>query len=372
MMALAPTRGALSQAGSDSTWRLSGYYLNLYTTSRTVVPPARKFALDLNRLRLKLEGKPVETIAIEVQYDNELMLGNYLKTAQYALSKTRVETSFDLQREYAVSERLVAQHGLYRAMATWSGKRTDVKVGRQRIALGTGFFWSPMDLLNPIQPNQLERDYRVGADAVLVNQRLGALGRVAGIYGPSTGRMKSVAAGYVHGNLRGADYSAIIGSFRGDDALGANVSSSIGGLGIRGEATATRTASGAQYARVLLGADYGFENTLKLTTEAYYNGHGASDPSRYDVGALVAGRALNLARWYGAVAATYDVTPLVKLLAYGVLNADDGSLVLWPHVEWSAMANIELIAGVQQFSGGSRTEYGRLSNLLHCEARWFF
>lgn len=361
----------MAQITGDA-WKLSGSYLNLYTQSRTVVPPVRRFALDLNRLRLRLEGKPVESIAIDVQYDNEVLVGNYLKTAQYALTRSRVETSFDLQREYMTRDELVARHQLYRALVTWSGKSTDVKVGRQRIALGTGFFWSPMDLLNPIDPTRLERDYRVGADAVLVEQKLGALGRVSGMYVPSTDRLKSVGAGYVHGNVRGTDYSVLIGSFRGDDALGVNFSSSVSGLGLRGEFTATRPDSGARYARAVLGADYGFANSLSVTVEAYYNGRGASDPARYDLNALLAGRALNLGRWYGGVLISYEVTPLVKVGAYGVWNAGDDSLVLWPRLEWSAKSNVDLIAGFQQFTGNSRSEYGRLSNLVHFEARWFF
>ena len=337
-----------------------------------MVPPPEAFALDLNRLRLSLDAKMPLGIDLEVQYDNELLLGDYLRTAQYALTAARVATAFDLQRDYAARNGLVARHGLYRAAVSWSGARTDVKVGLQRIPLGTGFFWSPMDLLNPIDPTRLEREYRIGADAVLVEQKLGALGRVSGIYAPATSRTRAAAAAYLHGNLRGTDYSALVGTFYGDAALGADFSTSRGGLGLRGEGTATRAAAGRRYARVLLGADYGFANSLKLTGEAYYNGRGTGDPARYDLAGVLAGRVVSAARWYGAVAATYDVTALVKVGAYGVVNADDGSTVLWPRLEWSARSDLDLVAGVQRFGGSARSEYGRLSNLLHAEARWFF
>jgi hypothetical protein len=337
-----------------------------------VVAPARDFGLDLNRLRLRLEWKPGASIDIDVQYDNEVLLGNYLSTAQYALTKSRVETSFDLQREYVTRDELVARSDLYRATVTWSGKSTDVKVGRQRIALGIGLFWSPMDLLNPIDPTRLDRDYRAGADAVLVEQKLGALGRVSGMYVPSTNRLRSVAAGYVHGNVRGTDYSVVVGDFRGEYTLGASFSSSIGGLGFRGEAIATRPDSSTRYARVLLGADYAFVNSLNVTAEAYYNGQGPVDPERYDPNAVLSGRSVNLGRWYGALAASYELTPLIKGKAYGVWNAGDGSLVLWPRLEWSARADLDLVAGVQHFTGGARSEYGRLSSLAHAEVRWFF
>lgn len=329
--------------------------------------------LDLNRLRLKLEGEPFKGISVELQDDNELLAGNYLSTPQYALTKERPSTtSLDLDHDYIARDDFVARHRLYRATVSWSGPRTDVKVGRQRVALGTGQFWSPLDLLNPIDPTRLERDYRSGVDAVLVEQKLGALARVAGVYAPATGSVKSVAAGYLHGNARGTDYSILVGSFRGDNAVGADFSTSRGGVGIRGEATLTRPTLGSRYARALLGADYGFANTLNLTAEMYYNGQGASDPERYDLSALFAGRALNLGRYYGAIAASYQVTPLMKIAAYGVLTVDDRSGVLWPRLEYSLATNLDVAAGIQRFVGGADTEYGRLSNLLHADVRWFF
>ena len=372
IVALGPTKVAVSQVADDSAWKFSGYYLNLFTRSRTVVAPEEGFSLDLNRVRLKLEAKPIERIGIDLEYDNELLLGSYVQTPQFALTNARVETSFDLQRQYARNGELIARHGLYRAWASWSGRSTDVRVGRQRIALGAGYFWSPMDLLNPIDPTKLERDYRTGADAVLVEQRLGALGRASAIYVPSARGMKPVGAGYLHGNVRGADYSVVIGTFRGDDVVGADFSGSAGGLGLRGEATATRSVTDKRYGRVLLGADYGFANSFTVTVEGYYNEQGATNEAGYDLSSLIAGRALNLGRWYGALATSYQLTPLLKAAAYVVVNAGDASMVVWPRLEWSARSNIDLVIGLQEFSGSRGSEYGRMHNLLHVEAKWFF
>ena len=371
-LAVAPTRYAEPQTASESPWQVSGYILSLYTRSRTVVPPEERFALDLNRLRVKLEARPAGSIGVEVQYDNELLLGSYLTTTQWALTKSRGETAFDLQRDYARRAEFVARHGLYRATMTWSGTSTDVKLGRQRVALGTGYFWSPMDLLNPLDPTRLERDYRSGADALLIEQKLGAVSRAAAIFAPYNGRSRSVAAGYFHGNLRGTDFSALIGRFRGDDVLGVDFSTSRGGLGVRSETTVTRASDGARFARGLLGADYGFANSATVTVEAYYNGRGTTDKSRYDFESVLAGRALNVGRFYGAAAVVYPITPLLKIGGYAVINVNDQSGVWWPRLEWSAMTNLDVVAGLQGFAGGAKTEYGRFTNLLHGEVRWFF
>ena len=372
MMIGAP-RAAGAQGADAPGWALTGSVYSIYSDSRTVIPPAQDFALDLTRLRLKLAGQPVAHLGLDVQYDNELLLGSYLSTAQYALlNRRQALTSFDLAHDYIARGNVVARHQLYRATLAWSGDVTDVRVGRQRVALGTGQFWSPLDLLNPLDPTRLERDYRTGVDAVVVERKLGAVSRVQGMFAPGTARSRAIAAAYLHGNLRGADYSVLAGRFRGDDAVGVDFSSARAGLGLRGEATITRPAVGARYARLLVGADYGFANTLNLTAELYVNGQGESDRERYDYQALVSGRTLNVGRHYAAVAASYQITPLVKAAIYGVANAGDRSGVLWPRLEYSALSNLDLVLGLQRFLGSETSEYGRLSNLLHGEVRWFF
>jgi hypothetical protein len=366
-------RVADAQRSERPAWALTGSFYNVYSDSRTVIPPAQDFALDLSRLRLKLAGRPMAHLAVDVQYDNELLLGNYLSTAQYALLRRRpAVTSFDLTHEYITRGNVVARHQLYRATLAWSGSVTDVRVGRQRVALGTGQFWSPLDLLNPLDPTRLERDYRTGVDAIVVERKLGAVSRVQGMFAPGTRRARAIAGAYLHGNVRGADFSILAGRFRGDDAIGVDISAARGGLGLRGEATITRPVAGPRFGRVLLGGDYGFANTVNLSAEVYANGQGATDRNRYDYAALTTGRTFSLGRYYGAVAASYQVTPLVKATVYAVTNAGDGSAVVWPRLEYSAASNLDLVLGLQRFVGDETTEYGRLSNLLHGEVRWFF
>lgn len=104
----------------------------------------------------------------------------------------------------------------------------------------------------------------------------------------------------------------------------------------------------------------------------HYNGQGTSNSARYDLAALFAGRVLNVARRYGALAASYDITPLVKLAGYGILNIDDRSGLVWPRLEYSITSNLDLASGIQRFFGGVGSEYGRIRNIFHAAARWFF
>jgi hypothetical protein len=363
---------AAAQSG-EPAWKLSGYYLNLYTMSSTLVGPEEHYALDMNRVRLRLEGAVVRSISLELQYDNEVILGNYLGTQQFALLKEQIpNTTLDLERTYADRRQLFAQHRMHRAMLSWSGREFDLTLGRQRIAWGTGMFWSPLDILNPLDPSRIERTERVGVDALLVGRKLGPLGKVNAVIAPRTEFAASAVAGYLHDNIRGTDFSLVAGNFRGDRVLGMDFAGRIGDVGVRGEATAVRSDRGRDYFEALLGVDNGFSNSLSLTGELHYNGRGATDPARYDFESLFAGRVHSVARRYGAAAATYAVTPLIELAIRGIVNIDDGSLLLWPEIEYSLASNIDASCGIQYFSGGAGSEYGRQRNVLYLKAQYFF
>jgi hypothetical protein len=254
---------------------------------------------------------------------------------------------------------------------SWSGTHTDITLGRQRIAWGTGRFWSPLDILNPFDATRLEREERPGVDALLVDRRLGPLGKFNGVFAPATERSRAAIAGYVHGNAYGTDYSLLLGNFRGERLVGADFSGRLGGVGIRGEATASRPDTG-RFIRALLGADYGFGNTFTVTGELYFNGEGESQPSRYDFPGLFEGRIRSVARHYGAIAVSYQMSPLLKAVAYSILNVDDRSRAIWPVLEYSAATNFDLSGGIQMFSGTAGTEYGRFRNVLHFRTKWFF
>ena len=85
---------------------------------------------------------------------------------------------------------------------------------------------------------------------------------------------------------------------------------------------------------------------------------------------------LNLARHYGAIAASYEITPLVKIAAYGVLNADDRSGVLWPRLEYSAAANLDSPPASSDSLAGQTANTG--ASAIYCtpmsagssEGRW--
>lgn len=353
--------------------KFSGYYKNLLARSQTFAPAGERYALDLNRLRLELKGMLSEGAALDLQYDNELLLGSYLHTAQFAAQKEqRPDQLWNLDRNYGEGGSWLGRHRLYRGNVTLSSGETDVRLGRQRIAWGTGRFWSPVDLLNPLNPIALEREERLGVDALLAEHKLGPLSRVSAVYAPRQGSGESSGALNWHSNAAGVDYSLIAGRFRNERVVGGDIATQLGNAGIRAELTHNEPDAGPAYRRAVAAADYAFRNTITLSGELYYNGAGTTDRAAYDFASLFGGRIRNVGRRYFGGYAGYEITPLVKWTNYLVLNLADHSRFYSPGLTFSLRANVDLTLGAQLFGGRPGTEYAALRDLYYAQLQWFF
>ena len=247
---------------------------------------------------------------------------------------------------------------VYRATASFRSSTATLTLGRQRIAWGTARFWSPADLFNPIDPLQVEGDVRQGVDAAQLEWAPGGAWRTALVYAPQSHARQSTAAGRVAATVGGWDVAAFGGRFRRDWVGGGDVAGEWGGAGLRAEFTYTRRgAPGLANAwRATAGADYAFPK-LYLVGEYFYN---QGQPPCDSTAACAAMFALapttelfTRHRHFASGGATYDITPLLKIDAYAVVDLAGHSLFLNPQVRYNAFTNVDVSAGAQ-LSGGAR------------------
>lgn len=362
---------APASAQDDPDLRVSGYYKNLLLRSQTWA--GERYTLDLNRLRLELKGQLAPTVSFDIQYDNEVLVGSYLRTTEFRQQKDRPPPKYwSAQANYVDRPALYGMHRLYRAHLKMAFGGTDLRIGRQRIAWGTGRFWSPLDLLNPFSPVALEREERLGVDAVLIEHKVGQLSRVSGVFAPSHRPGESSRALQWHDNAKGVDFSLTVGQFRGDRVIGVDVVGQIGKAGVRAELTHVRSRQGKAFVRSLVGIDYAFANTLTLSAELYRDGSGATHPTGYDFLALETGSRQTLARRYLGLHAGYEITPLLKLNTEFVVNLDDRSRFVAPSITYSIRTNLDGSLGVRWFSGAAGSEYARPPNAAYLTLQWFF
>lgn len=331
------------------------------------------YALSLSRLRVEANGDIAPGLALDLQYDNEVLLGSYLDTAEFrALKDSAPSQYWQADANYVDRGDVYGRHRLYRAAVTLTRGSVDLKLGRQRIAWGTGRFWSALDILNPVNPLALEREERVGVDAALFEAKLGPLSRASLVYAPAPDRGPASRALQWHGNSAGVDVSVVAGRVRGFDIVGMDVASQIGNAGVRAEAAHLNPSGGAHFNRGMAGADYSFANGLTLSAELYYNGAGSRDPAVYDFAGLRSGRVLNLATRYAGLYASYEITPLLMWSTYVVVNADDRSRAIDTRLMQSIGPNLDLTVGLQRSAGPAGSEFAAVPSLFQVQLQWFF
>jgi hypothetical protein len=94
-----------------------------------------------------------------------------------------------------------------------------------------------------------------------------------------------------------------------------------------------------------------------LRLEVYHQGAGASDPTDYAIERVFALQQQMLAEDYLFASGEVGVMDYVRAGCEGLINLNDGSLVLLSQLIWDAAANLELATGGMVFAGPAGSEF---------------
>lgn len=357
-------------------WRLDGYAKDLALVSRSVVDDDAYF---LNLGRLRLQGSASRgTLHAEAWWDTEWLAGSWFSAPEAALGRQLASSGTsgrpfaDLDWTISDGPRHTLDQRLFRATVAWSTPRAVVTVGRQRVAWGTGFVWTPTDVLHPLEPAAIERDEKRGVDAIQIVLPDGSFGAAELVFAPGRSAGAHRFAGRVRGHVGEYDVTAMGGRFGREWVVGGDFAGYVGTAGFRGEAAVTRTASGRWTLRATANVDHMPAESVYGFIELHFNGPGEHDVAQYEWGAMAQGDLVNVGRWYAASAIAWTVTPLVSVSGYVVHNLGDGSSLLGPIVTWSAAENLDASAGYYLFRGGRTTEYGAAHDAAFLTLQYFF
>ncbi|PLX86490.1 MAG: hypothetical protein C0617_00830 [Desulfuromonas sp.] len=314
-----------------------------------------------NRLRLDLTGSAGETLDWELSAENLLLYtdpkGSIPLPGQSANRAVELEQSWNEGEDFA--NRLEVDRLNLRT--TLLG--VDWTVGRQAIGFGGILMFSPLDIIAPFPPDALDTDVRPGVDALRGVRYFGRGGQIGAVAVLGDGRDNhSYLATFSH-NWKEVDVQGLGGLLRKRPTVGLGLAGSLGGLGIKAEATAyqgknTDKAGGDLHDTFTIAALetwYRFESDIVLLAEYLYNGAGAEEPGDYPRAAVSApfreGLSFLLGRHYLLLAPSYEAHPLATLSGLLIWNLDDGSFMLRPLVDLSLSDNLVLQA-FWNYNGG--------------------
>ncbi|MFH1467561.1 MAG: hypothetical protein ABIO70_24460 [Pseudomonadota bacterium] len=238
-----------------------------------------------------------------------------------------------------------------RLAARLSVPHLEVILGRQPVSFGSAWIFTPMDLVAPFSPTDIDTEYKPGVDAVRVDTYFGMAGQVSAVAAYAgdwslDGTVLALHGGWTFGVT---DVGLFAASNRAEPVCGVNAAGSIGTVGWHGEATVTLPEEEDPFVRAVLGADHAWDFGLSAMGEVYLQTFGAADSGGYlEVYAserFARGEVWAAGRWYAAGSLSYEIDPLVHASAFAVVNLADPSAMLGPSLSWSAAENAELAAG---------------------------
>lgn len=383
--------------------------------------------LSVSILRLTAEGERNRDLSFEAHLVQDLVLtsaGDSSGSAAVAGSGARYR-AFDLSWQTLDGGEREGRLSLDRLNVRWSRGPVDFTLGRQAVSFSQAYFWNPLDIFLPFDPEAFDRSYKPGVDALRVDVALGPFSSLTIVAAAgNTFRLVPGATGF---NVAKTDFadepwdgSAVLargrttlshwdvtlqgGKVSGGWQVGGGFSGGAGPLGIRGEATWLFAGEGdalavpappggealgavpivEDYGRIVVGADHLFESSLYVNAEYFFNGAGEEEDLSPALARVAVGETTNLGRHFLGVQASYDIHPLLSGQVAWIHSLTDGSDLLNPTVRWSVADEAECIFGgiiglgerpsVSAETGALEIagEFGAASNLYFTELIFYF
>ncbi|MDQ6971207.1 MAG: hypothetical protein Q9M30_01020, partial [Mariprofundaceae bacterium] len=329
---------------------ISGNYRNLLFAGDS---PAGHFVqTDSNRLRLQWDSRQWGQVGgngaltAHLAYDNELFGGGLVSTPAFrAASLLPQATWADGEQTVLRRGRMFWRHTLYRGWVNWDDGNTQLRLGRQRIAWGSGRMWNPTDRFNPVDPTALEADQKIGVDSALGEWRYSSSGVIQIVAAPGRGarRVSRKAALRARDTFGETDVALLAGRMGSETVYGLDMAANVLDGGLHGEMLHARPQGKASYSQLSSGYEYTLTNRifpqgLYLLGEYFFNG--AAQRVLPGAGDRLNSRVRHL---FG-LSAGYDLTPMLRLQFSAILDPVKGSVFAAPRLSWSLAENIDLAA----------------------------
>lgn len=270
----------------------------------------------------------------------------------------------DLTWQPDTGDRMQLRGRTDRLSASFDTDGLRVVAGRQPVSFGTGLVFTPMDVVNPFFAATIDTEYKPGVDALRADAFFGTAGRltaVAAWAGPpvlapdraAVGWGDVVIAGSGQATIGVTDVIGLVGGVRGDWVGGVGLVTSIGPIGVHGDATLTHPAPGGgdpdPFVRAVVGADGRPTAKTTISGEAYVQTLGAADPSGYLAFArgerFARGELWTMGRAYAALSVAQEFTALVAGSVSVIGNLADPSALVAPGLSVSAADDVAVGLG---------------------------
>ncbi|GIX06066.1 MAG: hypothetical protein KatS3mg115_0469 [Candidatus Poribacteria bacterium] len=305
--------------------------------------------LATTRVRLAVRWEPLEAIRAELAYGLIPQVGGGGLSQLFAGGGLAYRIG-DLSEALYPSEEqrggLVVRQNLDRLNVALRVGIVDLRLGRQPVAFGSARTVNPTDVLAPFVVWALDKEERIGVDAVRARVSLGNFSELDGgaVFGEGISLQKGAAFLRTQTQALGADVSALALWFQGHRLIGLDVARSLGGASLWLEAAGYRPEEGDPFLRASLGGDYYLPSGVYGAAEYHYNGVGTTRREAYGEvrqRPIVNAAQISLVgKHYLSLSLAYSPAPLWNLSGGLIGNLSDRSALLMPRVEYNPQPDL--------------------------------
>jgi hypothetical protein len=332
-------------------------------------PNSNPAGVSLDDLRAKIDWHASESLRLVVH--DELAatagtLGLDESAGPIGLGQgRRAPVWLPMQWSLASGPQMSVQDRLDWLWARWTRDRVQLTVGRQPITFGRGVLWTPLDLLSPFSPLQIDTEFKPGVDALRADLSISSatlslvevVGRAAGAEDLGIDAAGSAMLARLEVPMHTTRVAATAGYVRSDVVGGLDAFYDLGHTAdLHGAATVTYARDPARrpqgrpaFVRMVVGSTFEPARNLHATVEAYYNGSGAADSSGYlatfSDPRFQIGEEYNVGRYYAGAVVDWQPQALVHVALAVLSNLTDPSAIASPQVRYSVASNALIICG---------------------------
>ncbi len=292
-----------------------------------------------------LENSSLFQSGTRAQASNRLRLTTDLNLTSHPELRGRL--IIDNLSQCSEQEPFTSTFSIHRAIIEYIQGDHHLLIGRQRIPLGVGRLWNPMDRFNPIDINSPEPEERQGSEALHYEYSLSKLALLDLVIAREQQLVRIKT--FVHEVDLGV--IGLTDNHAGEETLGWELAGALGDtrLEIRSEGGLSREREHGQWMNDwMIGGEYPLTETLSLLSEYHHD--------RLEHDAL--GWQLRLRP---------DAFWSVALL--GIVGLNDGSLLLAPSLTWSLSDEQTLDLGIFWYRGNEDAMFGDQDSQLYL--RWY-
>jgi len=283
---------------------------------------------------------------------------------------------FNLKQDLSAGSRGRLQHRLDRLSFRFSENWGNITLGRDVVTWGNGLVFNPLDLLNPFAPQDIERDYKVGEELLLLDiypdswngnaeWQLLAVPHRDPVSGDIEKGQTSLAA-KTHFFIRGSEWDIMLATHYDEPHVGIGSVHTIGSAVARADWLIGTPTDGPLRHSIIVNADYSWTwgglNTYGFLEFAYQSVGVKTIDQAFTKPALLEriarGEVYTYGQHYLAAGLQVELHPLVNLYLSTIVNLDDASAYWQPRLSWDAGQNLQILIGASIATGDTHSEFG--------------